>query len=116
MVMKKWIFLVTPICVVIGVVFSDITIHGNVFVPIVFAIMTFIGALKSTFQDDVGDDLPWKRTTLPVACDRGYTACTFSYPSDTPDTGGKPYPCGYRRHDGETNPYDCSSCDTGDGV
>ena len=51
--MKKWIVLVTPVCVVIGVVFSDITIHGNVFVPIVFAIMTFIGALKSTFQDDV---------------------------------------------------------------
>lgn len=48
---EKWIFLVTPVCVVIGVAFSDITIHGNIFVPAVFAIMTFIGALKSTFRD-----------------------------------------------------------------
>ena len=48
---EKWIFLVTPVCVVIGVVFSDITIQGNAFVPAVFAIMTFIGALKSTFRD-----------------------------------------------------------------
>lgn len=48
---EKWIFLVTPVCVVIGVAFSDITIQGNAFVPAVFAIMTFIGALKSTFRD-----------------------------------------------------------------
>ena len=48
---EKWIFLVTPVCVVIGVAFSDITIQSNAFVPAVFAIMTFIGALKSTFRD-----------------------------------------------------------------
>lgn len=50
---EKWIFLVTPVCVILGVVFSDITIHGNVLVPYVFAVMTFIGALKSSFQDIV---------------------------------------------------------------
>ena len=47
----RWIFLVTPVCVILGVIFSDITIHGNVLVPYVFAVMTFIGALKSSFQD-----------------------------------------------------------------
>ena len=50
---ERWIFLVTPVCVILGVVFSDITIHGNVLVPYVFAVMTFIGALKSSFQDIV---------------------------------------------------------------
>lgn len=48
---EKWIFLVTPVCVVIGVVFSDFTSKGNAFVPCVFAVMTFIGALKSSFRD-----------------------------------------------------------------
>lgn len=52
--MEKWIFLVTPICVVIGVTFADITIHWNVLVPYVFAFMTFVGALKSSFHDVVG--------------------------------------------------------------
>lgn len=51
---EKWIFLVTPVCVVLGVIFSDITIHGNPYVPVVFAVMTFIGALKSSFKDIVG--------------------------------------------------------------
>lgn len=51
---EKWIFLVTPVCVVIGVFFSDITIHGSSLVPYVFAVMTFIGALKSSFQDIAG--------------------------------------------------------------
>lgn len=52
--MEKWIFLVTPICVVLGVTFADITIHWNVLVPYVFAFMTFVGALKSSFHDVVG--------------------------------------------------------------
>lgn len=30
---ERWIFLVTPVCVILGVIFSDITIHGNVLVP-----------------------------------------------------------------------------------
>ena len=52
--MEKWIFLVTPVCVVIGVIFSDIAIHWNVLVPYVFACMTFVGALKSSFRDVIG--------------------------------------------------------------
>ena len=51
---EKWIFLTTPICVTIGVIFADVVSKGSVIVSFVFAIMTFIGAMKSSFSDVLG--------------------------------------------------------------
>ena len=48
---EKWMALVTPICLVLGVLFPEIAGHGVPYVPYVFAFMTFAGAIKSTFQD-----------------------------------------------------------------
>lgn len=48
---EKWMFLVTPLCLVIGVLFPSVAGLGVPFVPVVFALMTFIGALKSSFCD-----------------------------------------------------------------
>ena len=48
---EKWMALVTPTCLVLGVCFPDIAKHGLPFVTSVFAFMTFTGALKSTFKD-----------------------------------------------------------------
>lgn len=49
-VQKKMAF-VTPICLILGVCFSDIAKHGLPLVTWVFAFMTFAGALKSSFRD-----------------------------------------------------------------
>lgn len=48
---EKWMALVTPICLLLGVWFPDIAKHGLPYVPFVFAFMTFNGALKSSFKD-----------------------------------------------------------------
>ena len=49
--MEKWMAFVTPACLLTGVLFPDIAKHGVPYVTYVFAIMTFIGALKSRFRD-----------------------------------------------------------------
>ena len=49
--LQKRMAFVTPTCMVIGIIFSDYTKYGVPYVPYVFAVMTFIGALKSTFKD-----------------------------------------------------------------
>ena len=49
--MEKWMPFVTPVCLMVGVLFPDIARHGVPYVTYVFAFMTFIGALKSRFQD-----------------------------------------------------------------
>ena len=49
-IQKKMAF-ITPICLILGVCFSDIAKHGLTLVPWVFAFMTFAGALKSSFRD-----------------------------------------------------------------
>lgn len=41
----------TPTCLLFGVCFPDIAKHGLPFVTVVFAFMTFTGALKSRFRD-----------------------------------------------------------------
>lgn len=48
---EKWMAFVTPLCLLIGVCFPDITKHGLPYVTYVFAFMTFAGALKSRFRD-----------------------------------------------------------------
>ena len=49
--MEKWMPFVTPVCLMVGVLFPDIARHGVPYVTYVFAFMTFIGALKSRFLD-----------------------------------------------------------------
>ena len=49
--MEKWMPFVTPVCLMVGVLFPDIARHGVPYVTYVFAFMTFIGALKSRFRD-----------------------------------------------------------------
>lgn len=49
--LQKRMAFATPTCMVIGIIFSDYTKYGVQYVPYVFAVMTFIGALKSTFKD-----------------------------------------------------------------
>ena len=51
--MQKRMAFVTPVCLILGVCFSDIAGHGLPLVPWVFAFMTFAGALKSSFHDVV---------------------------------------------------------------
>ena len=51
---EKWMALVTPSCLLLGVWFPDIAKHGLPYVPFVFAFMTFNGALKSSFKDVAG--------------------------------------------------------------
>ena len=48
---EKWMAFVAPTCLILGVCFPQIAKHGVPYVPFVFAFMTFVGALKSTFQD-----------------------------------------------------------------
>ena len=48
---EKWMALVTPTCLILGVCFPDIARHGLPYVPVVFAFITFTGALKSRFED-----------------------------------------------------------------
>ena len=48
---EKWMALVTPACLVFGVLFPQIAKYGVPFVPFVFAFITFTGALKSQFRD-----------------------------------------------------------------
>lgn len=51
---EKWMALVTPVCLLAGVLFPDVAKLGLPLVPLVFAFMTFIGGLKSSFQDVAG--------------------------------------------------------------
>ena len=51
---EKWMFLVTPCCLVLGVLFPAVAGLGVPYVPVVFAFMTFIGGLKSSFRDIAG--------------------------------------------------------------
>ncbi|MDO4289079.1 MAG: bile acid:sodium symporter family protein [Eubacterium sp.] len=51
---EKWMALVTPCCLLVGVLFPEITGRGVPLVPVMFGIMTFIGALKSRFVDVAG--------------------------------------------------------------
>lgn len=51
---EKWMFLVTPCCLVVGVLFPSVAGLGVPYVPLVFAFMTFIGGLKSSFRDIAG--------------------------------------------------------------
>lgn len=48
---EKWMFLVTPCCLALGVLFPSVAGLGVPYVPVVFAFMTFIGGLKSSFRD-----------------------------------------------------------------
>lgn len=48
---EKHMAFVTPLCLLFGVLFPGIAGRGVPFVPVMFAVMTFIGALKSSFQD-----------------------------------------------------------------
>ena len=48
---EKWMAFVTPVCLLMGVLFPDIAKHGVPYVTYAFAFMTFIGALKSRFRD-----------------------------------------------------------------
>ena len=48
---EKWMALVTPTCLLLGVCFPDIAKCGLPYVPAVFAFITFAGALKSRFRD-----------------------------------------------------------------
>ena len=48
---EKWMALVTPTCLLVGVCFPDIAKCGLPYVPAVFAFITFAGALKSHFRD-----------------------------------------------------------------
>ena len=52
--LEKRMMLVTPLCLVIGVLFPDIAGKGVPYVPYLFAVMTFIGGLKSDFHDIKG--------------------------------------------------------------
>ena len=49
--LEKWMFLVTPCCLAVGVLFPSVAGLGVPYVPLVFAFMTFIGGLKSSFRD-----------------------------------------------------------------
>jgi bile acid:Na+ symporter, BASS family len=48
---EKWMPLVTPVCLLIGVFFPDQLGHLLFLVPYIFAFMTFSGSLKSEFSD-----------------------------------------------------------------
>ena len=48
---EKRMAFVTPACLVFGVLFPEIAGKGLPLVPVMFAVMTFIGALKSGFRD-----------------------------------------------------------------
>lgn len=48
---EKYMFLVTPVCLLIGISFPEQTGRLIVYVPYVFAFMTFSGSLKSCFRD-----------------------------------------------------------------
>lgn len=48
---EKWMAFVTPVCLLMGVLFPGIAKHGVPYVTYAFAFMTFIGALKSRFRD-----------------------------------------------------------------
>ena len=43
---EKWMALVTPTCLLLGVCFPDIAKCGLPYVPAVFAFMTFAGAFR----------------------------------------------------------------------
>ena len=49
--LQKRMAFVTPTCMIVGILFSDYTRYGIPYVSYVFAVMTFIGALKSSFKD-----------------------------------------------------------------
>ncbi len=48
---EKWMPLVTPLCLLTGVLFPDQLSHILFLVPYVFAFMTFCGSLSSQFRD-----------------------------------------------------------------
>ncbi len=48
---EKWMALVTPLCLLFGVLFPGLTSRGLPYVPLVFAFITFTGGLKSSFGD-----------------------------------------------------------------
>ncbi|MDO4266387.1 MAG: bile acid:sodium symporter family protein [Eubacteriales bacterium] len=52
--LEKWMMLTTPLCLMIGVLFPEIAGKGVPYVPYLFAVMTFIGGLKSDFRDITG--------------------------------------------------------------
>lgn len=48
---EKWMAFVTPLCMLAGISFPDVAAHGLPYVTMVFAFITFTGALKSEFKD-----------------------------------------------------------------
>lgn len=48
---EKWMAFVTPVCLLVGVLFPEMAGRGLPYVTVVFAAMTFIGGLKSSFRD-----------------------------------------------------------------
>lgn len=48
---EKWMAFVTPLCMLVGISFPDVAAHGLPYVTLVFAFITFTGALKSEFND-----------------------------------------------------------------
>ena len=48
---EKWMAFVTPLCMLVGISFPDVAAQGLPYVTMVFAFITFTGALKSEFKD-----------------------------------------------------------------
>lgn len=48
---EKWMALVTPLCLLVGVLFPNLTGKGLPFVPVVFGFISFVGGLNTRFRD-----------------------------------------------------------------
>ncbi len=48
---EKWMAFVTPVCLLMGVLFPDIAKHGVPYVTYAFAFMTFIGSVEIQVSD-----------------------------------------------------------------
>lgn len=79
-VIEKYMFLVTPICLVIGVSFPEQAGKLVSFVPYIFAFMTFCGSLNSRFRDVASvfkHPLPLAATLLMIHLLLPLTACAL---------------------------------------
>ena len=48
---EKWMAFVTPLCMLVGISFPDVAAHGLPYVTLVFAKISFNGALKYGYKD-----------------------------------------------------------------
>lgn len=77
---EKYMFLVTPICLVIGVSFPEQAGKLVFLVPYIFAFMTFCGSLNSRFRDVAcvfKHPLPLAATLLMIHLLLPFTACAL---------------------------------------